>query len=274
MEKMKFSNVVTIGEGNYPIIGLVGIVHGDETVGLQVLDNLKNNLSHLKQGRIHLIYANLPACETKSRYIEIDLNRCFPGKEDGKLEEKIAYDLREILSSCDFVIDIHSTTLPHPPFVISPGSESEINTLAQNTGLGIHVIADPKLASKGTLMEFVSTQGKGAGLLVEVGQHQSPESKKVAMSVVLNVLRAYGVIDGEPLRKKQEKYFAQEFIQIPTLRENFTPYDLKNFQLLAKGESFGKDSSGKEYSLDEDCYVLLFSDRMDNDRVFLKAAKI
>lgn len=298
---MKYSDIVTIGIGNFPTIGIVGLCHGDEVVGRKVLDRLQQELPPLQQGKIHLIYANLPAEEAGKRCIETDLNRCFPGRKDGLLEERIAYDLRDILHDCQYVLDIHSTTLPHVPFVISTVGKTteetrklyaqsdlpvesrnqEVNLevlegLARDTGLGVHVVMNSTVAHGGSLIEFVNAHGNGYSVSFEAGQHRDPASENVAMEVVLNVLRVQHLIPGQPTRREQERYIGWQFIKIPAgiPREEFIPYDLENFKVLTRGTPYGRDATGREYSLEEDCYVLFFSRRKENDTVFLKAQRI
>ncbi len=297
----QYSRIVRMIKSSFPIVGIVGLTHGDEIVGRKVLDRLQTELpSQLQQGEVRLIYANLPAEEAGKPYIDVNLNRIFPGKENGKLEERIAYNLRPALASCSLVVDIHSTTLDYGAFVVTTVDPTQFETtaatrslydnsglfpegrhcfdmgalgiLTRNTGLVRHVQMDYTVANGGSLIEFVNAHGKGYGLSIEAGQHLDPKSEETAMEVVLNMLKAQRVIAGEPKRREQEVYLGREFIPVPS--PSFKPSEgLTNFGLLKAGTPYGTDGT-QSYTLDKDSYVVLFSQRMRDGKVFLRTDKI
>jgi len=297
---MKYSHVEEIGSGDFPTIGILGLCHGDEIVGKLVLDYLKNDLpSKIINGRVKLIYANLPAEKANKRYIDVDLNRSFPGKIDGLLEERIAYELRPVISSCSYLLDIHSTSEWDEPFVVSTigqttdktreiyaGTDIDVRTrvevdhmyidqLAQHTGLNLHVVMDSTVASGGSLIEYVNAHGRGYAISFESGQHKDPNALSTALGAIYNVLKIHKFIDGEPNRiNRQECFLGGEFIDLPVVPSAFIPSNLKNFELLPAGTPYGRDLTGKEYSLNQDCYVILFSKKLTNNKVFLRANKI
>jgi len=305
---MKNSEVITIGKGNYPTVGIVGLVHGDEIVGRKVLDRLRTELE-LKQGQVHLIYANLAAERAGKPQIDKNLNISFPGKPNGNIEERIAYQLREVLSQCHFVMDIHSTSTFQGSFVISTSGLTEetvkanlkgreisketleaykdsglhpaargatnidsITTFSQYTGLKRHLHLKEEVAHGRSLIDFVNSHGKGYGISFEAGEHHDPETENTAMEVVNNVLMAYGLIEGIPTQAKdQEIYFGIGAINLPKgmRSEQFTPSEyLKNFILLPAGVPYGHDHNGRAYSLNKDCVPVLFDEKTREGKEF------
>jgi succinylglutamate desuccinylase len=83
---------------------IIGATHGHEYLGVDIQEKLKKlNL------KLVFLIGNPEAYEKRVAFIDSDLNRIFPGKVDGNLEEKIAFELNQKIKEYDLVIDIHST---------------------------------------------------------------------------------------------------------------------------------------------------------------------
>lgn len=99
-------------------IAIVVGTHGDEFVDLNSdLKSGKNEYYRWEQ-----IVANPKAVAKNKRFIDVDLNRSFPG--DGKSahhEQKLAVKLSQKLQNYDIVLDIHKTTsyMPDTLFINS-----------------------------------------------------------------------------------------------------------------------------------------------------------
>ena len=264
----EYSRIITIGKGN-PTLGIVGLCHGDEVSGGVILDELADNLSP-QQGTVTLIYAHLPASKANKRYIEVNLNRIFPGNETGKLEERIAFHLQPVLSTCDYVVDIHSTSEPTTPFAISTIDNENFSAFASETGLGYYVIMTPEMARGKSLIDYVNQQG-GQGISFEAGSHTDQAAISTAREVIQKILRNKGFIIGDKSRSSMQKFIAMGVVRAPT--GNFTQYRVDNFKLLPAGVPYGNDGTS-EYSLEEDCYPFLYSERREEGRLFIKAHKV
>ncbi|MBT4651528.1 hypothetical protein HOC13_03320 [Candidatus Woesearchaeota archaeon] len=268
---MKYSEVIDLkGYEPGPTIGVVGLCHGDEICGRAILDELKESLVPSK-GIVKLMYANLPAEEVGERFVEKNLNRVFPGNPCGELEERIAEGLLGNLSECDLVLDIHSTSYPTTPFVISTVDDNNFYQLASETGLGHYVIMTPDMAKGKSLIDYVNSQN-GKGISFEAGTHQDDSSVIVARDVVSNFLAIHGFVDQKYVTSEPQKFIANEVIRVPSEGFRVIPGSVTNFGLLAAGTHYGKDDK-KEYSLDYDCYPFLFSDRLTDNVVFLTSTK-
>jgi Succinylglutamate desuccinylase / Aspartoacylase family len=62
---------------------------------------------------VDAIFGNPMATSVNARYIDQDLNRVFPGKPDGCLEDVRACQIMKVVEGYDFVIDFHNTTSDH-----------------------------------------------------------------------------------------------------------------------------------------------------------------
>lgn len=97
-----------------PVLALIAGNHGYEYPPIIALQNLLPRLDPQSiSGTVILVHvANLPSFLKRTIYYSpIDgknLNRVYPGKADGTVSERIAYQItREVIEKADYVIDIH-----------------------------------------------------------------------------------------------------------------------------------------------------------------------
>ena len=92
-------------------IFIIGGIHGDEPAGSQAAYRLTEYKPN--KGKLYIFPAiNEEGLSDNSRYISdsIDINRCFPGKENGNKGEQIAFHIFEFLrDKADMVIDLHES---------------------------------------------------------------------------------------------------------------------------------------------------------------------
>lgn len=106
--------ITVAANGNGPSVLLIAGNHGDEYEGQIALMKLVRSLDPAElQGRlIVLTAANYPAVMAGRRVSPIDdgnLNRCFPGNENGTPTEMIAHYIESILlTRCQYCLDLHS----------------------------------------------------------------------------------------------------------------------------------------------------------------------
>ncbi|MDE1860492.1 MAG: succinylglutamate desuccinylase/aspartoacylase family protein [Candidatus Micrarchaeota archaeon] len=106
---------IEFGEGRKKV-AIVGSLHGNELIGKQVIEMLskEKNLG----ARIKGIIANEAAIKINKRFVDVDGNRCFPGKRNGNTEERMAFEVLHELEGYRYVIDIHSTYAKMPDTII------------------------------------------------------------------------------------------------------------------------------------------------------------
>ncbi len=107
---------VVHGRRDGPTLFVSAAVHGDEIIGIEVIRRLLK-LSTLRKTRGTLLcipVVNVFGLIAHNRYLpdRRDLNRSFPGSENGSLAGQLAYVfLKEIVKRCDYGIDIHSAAI-------------------------------------------------------------------------------------------------------------------------------------------------------------------
>jgi hypothetical protein len=109
-------------------VTILGGVHGNELVGIEVVKWLREQLSAHPEwttgmtGELIFGLGNPAAIEIGRRATspDTDLNRCFqvhPDRNPSTVEAQRAEEIRPILERTDILIDIHATNKPSPPFL-------------------------------------------------------------------------------------------------------------------------------------------------------------
>ena len=95
-----------------PCVVATSCMHGDEINGLGVTQDLMNSDIKLKKGTLIIVpILNIYGFLNKTRYLpdRKDLNRCFPGSENGSFGTRFAkFVLTNFLNCADVVVDYHS----------------------------------------------------------------------------------------------------------------------------------------------------------------------
>jgi N-alpha-acetyl-L-2,4-diaminobutyrate deacetylase len=206
---------VTVAKnGDGPTALLTGGNHGDEYEGPIALFDLAQNLDAAAlSGRVIIVPGmNYPAFRAATRTSPIDrgnMNRCFPGRPDGSVTEKIAdYFQRYLVPLADIVLDIHSggRTLDFVPFAaahILPDKVQEAHCFA-----AVEAFAAPysmrmlEIDAVGMYDTAVEEQGK-VFLTTELGGGGTATARTAAIARrgVRNVLIHAGILGGEPQKQ-------------------------------------------------------------------------
>lgn len=204
--------VVVIKNGEGPTILFTGGNHGDEFEGPIALLKLAAELeAEAIQGRVIIMPGlNYPALRAGTRLSPIDgcnMNRSFPGDRDGSITPMIAhYVYHVLLPLADVVVDMHSggNSMIFAPSVVMhhlDDADQMQRTLEALRHFGAPVGLVLRELDSGGMLDtaveemgkiFLSTELSGGGFV-------TPSSARVADLGVRNVLRHFGVIDGEPV---------------------------------------------------------------------------
>lgn len=94
-----------------PTTGIVATQHGNEFFSIVVLKEFLKTKHPLKGKVIIFPVANPLAYNVKERTSRIDrkdMNRCWPGKKDGIITERMCFSIFQILKGCGCVLDLHN----------------------------------------------------------------------------------------------------------------------------------------------------------------------
>ncbi|MCA6075140.1 succinylglutamate desuccinylase/aspartoacylase family protein [Fulvivirga sedimenti] len=115
-----------------PVVWLTGCMHGDEIGGTVIIHEVFKRLKKsLLKGKVHAFPLMNPfGFEAISRNIVLskeDLNRSFPGNENGTLAERIASKILSLIlqTKPDLVIDLHNDWNKSIPYAVLDRSDNE-----------------------------------------------------------------------------------------------------------------------------------------------------
>lgn len=193
---------VVHGASPGPRVWLSGAVHGDEVVGVQIIQRVVDRLDPetLAGAVIAVPIVNVFGFLQESRYLpdRRDLNRSFPGTKKGSLASRLARQfMDEIVGACGYGIDFHagSDDRANLPQVRADLDDPEAQRCAEAFGAPVTIHASLR---DGSLREAASGEGAHV-LLFEGGEPRrfTPEAVKTGVAGTLRVLGALDMIESE-----------------------------------------------------------------------------
>ncbi len=107
--------LVARGKRKGPVFGITAAVHGNELNGIPVIHDLFRHLepTKLRGTIVGVVAINVPGLHRHERHFVDgqDLNRLFPGKEDGTVSQVYAHRVLErIVGKFHFLVDLHTAS--------------------------------------------------------------------------------------------------------------------------------------------------------------------
>ena len=135
-----------------PHVMISAVVHGNELCGAIAVDHLLKNEARPLHGKLTMAFMNVeaflrfdPENPTESRYVDEDFNRLWTTEVlDGNrnsVELRRARELRPIVDTVDFLLDIHSMQTVTPPLMMA-GPLSKGRRFAEQIGIPETIITD------------------------------------------------------------------------------------------------------------------------------------
>jgi predicted deacylase len=198
---VSMSAYVVQGKTEGPVFFVSAGVHGDEVIGIEIVRRLLKSpaLRGLRGTLIVVPIVNSFGFINRSRYLpdRRDLNRCFPGSEEGSLAGRLAHlFLNEIVARSDVGVDLHSAAIHrinHPQVRVSPQDQSA-REMADIFGAPI-IMESPLRA--GSLRRAARDLGKSV-LLYESGEglRFDEMSVRAGQAGILRVMKSLDMISG------------------------------------------------------------------------------
>ncbi|MEE8545814.1 MAG: succinylglutamate desuccinylase/aspartoacylase family protein [Alphaproteobacteria bacterium] len=223
--------ITVIKNGAGPTLLFTAANHGDEYEGPVALMKLARALEPAEvAGRVIILPAlNLPALMAGKRLSPIDgknMNRSFPGSADGTITSMVAdYVYTELVARADAVADLHSggysmKFLPAVMMHYLDDAELERRTLAALKAFGAPVaLMIEELDTEGMLDTAVEELGKVfLGTELGGGAVLSPETVGIAELGVRNLLKHFGIVEGEVVRPEAEGRAPGRLMETPDSR--------------------------------------------------------
>lgn len=196
-------NVISNGLGKKRICIVTG-THGDELEGQMVCYEMarlvQKDIKKL-DGTVEIYPALNPlGIDTIQRGIpnfDLDMNRIFPGSENGTMAEQTAYKICEDLKGADMVLDIHSSNLylrESPQVRINVLNEERLVPEAKHLGVDFIWVHDAATVLEATLAHSLNSCGTPC-LVVEMGVGQRINHKMCSRLVdgIFNLMHKMGM---------------------------------------------------------------------------------
>lgn len=248
----------TLGEGE-PALAVVVGQHGDEPCGERAMERLLAADDLQLTGAVLFVVANERAAEAGVRFVDVDLNRAYPGDPDADAHEvRLASELLDVVGDLP-VLDLHSTVSTAEPFALHQRLTPATRRLLVRSGLDRAV--DIRLEHGGLTAQV-------DGIAVECGLKGTEAAVDNAERVIRNVLATAGVLDDDGVAAD------------PTVFEVVDRVDGSGYEFL--GENFVAVPAGTPFArrgddelvADDPFYPVLMSTDGYEDSVGFRARRL
>ena len=263
--KIHLPVVVINGVADGPRLYLGAGIHGDEENGVQIVSRVlaQVNPAQLSGSLVCVPVQNPLAFQFDHRiplglYLKSPLDQapidpwsCFPGNRDGNVTEMLTHRLFELITSCQYAIDIHTPTrggryvpitiLPHPSLG-KPFERAEQRALA--FGSGYVMRTEKGMYVRDGVLCVEATRADVPTIMFEIGEGGRLEWEITAIGVrcVQNALRFLKMIPGE-IEKPPETVLMREFVGLRARRGGLLSTEASLGSRVKKGDLLARISS-------------------------------
>ncbi|MBT6136934.1 MAG: succinylglutamate desuccinylase [Rhodospirillaceae bacterium] len=274
---------------------ITAVTHGNELCGAIALDLLFRRELRPKRGQLTFGFCNVEAYQsfdprypTLSRFIDEDLNRVWAqdvldGDRD-TAETRRARQIRPLLETVDFLLDIHSMQNDTTPLMLC-GPLDKGRAFAKSLGYPEYIVSDEGHAAGKRMRDYggfsEATDPRNA-LLVECGQHWAKGSDEVALESALRFLLAIDLVDPDTVASllMTEAEPAQKLIEIThaiTVETDDFEFagDFSGMEMIAKaGSPLARDGDRSITTPHDDCVLIMPSRRLGKGQTAVRLGRL
>ena len=189
-------------------ISIVTGIHGDELEGQFVCYEVQRRIAghpELLRGTVDIYPALNPfGIDSVTRGIpafDLDMNRIFPGRQDGDMNESVAADIIEDLTGSDLVLDIHASNIyltEIPQIRINELHAAQLVPLAQLANVDFIWVHGASTVLQATLAYSLNARGVPT-LVVEmgVGMRITRSYGEQLTDGIFSLMKALGIWTGD-----------------------------------------------------------------------------
>jgi len=226
------------------------LTHGDELVGKRVADEIRRRYGFLIGRGLDIQIANQRAYSEGKRCIDRDLNRSFPGIQNGSYEEARAFELVPIISSYEVVVDIHSTESGAGDIII-------VTKLDDRTRLILESLAPRYVLFMNIKPDNALISCAQVGIALEMGSDKDVDTYHKSLKGVECLLAFLGYIPEKPSFGFSTEYY-EVFSQVLKPAGAQLQSHVKNFNIVKTDEVFAVDKNGDPIKAEQDFYPVIF----------------
>lgn len=243
------------GHRSGPVLFVSAAVHGDEINGVEIIRRLVKSKS-LKGMRGTLIatpVVNVYGFLNQSRYLpdRRDLNRCFPGSEEGSLAARLANCfMTEVVQHCTHGIDLHTAAIHRDnlPQMRADLSNPDVEAMA-------HAFDAPVIVNSSLIegsLRFAAQKANVPVIVYEAGEALRFNELAIRAGVkgVLSVMRKIGMLTQSKRIKKREPFVARSSVWVRAPQSGIFRMLVPMGASVSKGDLLGMVAApyGKEKS--------------------------
>lgn len=244
---------VVHGKKPGPVIFISAAVHGDEINGVEAIRRLLSLgiIKRLQGTLLAVPVVNVLGFEAHSRYLpdRRDLNRCFPGTEQGSLAARVANTfMTEIVSRCDMGIDLHTAAIHRDNFpqIRADLSNDQLNQLARafSAPVLLHSAAPQGSMRHAAASESIPVMVYEAGEALRFDE----VAIRVAVRGSLNVMRTLGMLSAGKTKKARPTVLLRSSTWVRAPRSGILRAKSKLGDVVSKGDVLGYLSDPASHS--------------------------
>jgi len=228
-------DVTTVGSGDAEL-AVVCNVHGDEPTGARALRRFLDDGPTLER-TVTFVVANPPASACHRRYLDVDMNRVFPGDRDAEdRERRLAAQVVAATADCE-TLSIHTThATPEPVAFVSRDDPRALDLAAS---LPVSHVVDQSPVVDGAFSSQPAT------VSVEAGKVEQPNAVGKATMIVRAFLAARGALSTSPPVHAPETTYYELVDQVRKPPGDDSHQLLaRNFERVTAGEAYANTADG------------------------------
>ena len=234
-------------------ISIVTGIHGDELEGQYVCYELQRRINEdfeSLKGIVDIYPAMNPlgidSIERGIPAFDLDMNRLFPGNEDGNMTEYLAAEIIKDVSGSDLVMDIHASNIyltEIPQIRINELNEKELVPLAEKSNVDFIWVHGASTVLEATFAYSLNSTGTPC-LVVEmgVGMRITKTYGDQLVDGILNLMKEMGIWNGKTteVRKPIISKNPDDVCFLNASTGGLFVPTVKHWQKLKKGDLIGQ----------------------------------
>lgn len=255
-----------------PHVLVNALTHGNEFCGMVAVCHLLDTGVRPARGTLTVSFANVAAYETfdparpfESRQITHNFNRIWSeewldGDQDS-VELRRARAMRGVVADADHILDIHSTSQDVEPFWVYPDFARNARVASALAAPAVHLVMPQGLGS-GTPVIQHGRHGRadstaGAALVAECGQHFKQSSADLALTVTLDFLGHWGLIERPARAVAAPRRFELLRTHVVAHADFRFTRPVIGFETFAQGELIAMDGDQPIHAPCDDCTLFM-----------------
>ncbi len=237
---------VARGARQGPTLCITAGIHGDEINGTEIARRAFSWIDPALLSGTVVVFpmVNAAGVRTGNRYMQDrrDLNREFPGRDNGSVTAIIAYMLfTEITRNCNYLIDLHTGSFSrnnHPQIRVT-GDDPRALDLARHFGVGIVVINE---GPKGSIRREANDMGIPS-IIYEAGEPSRFDLDQIAQGVrgIDSVMAYLDMVEGpEQIEVPESRIYTRtSWMRVPSGSGGYFFPAVELGQQVKKGDRLG-----------------------------------